>query len=148
MAAPAWRSAFRHAAVRIVTGSRSLLEALELGGPFLYFNGVLGNGRQRRRHRPEKIVQLLALARSAGWPTDLLSDLRAFSAGRRVAEVVVRAANAEGGWRRFPPAPAPSGFAPGFESGGAVLVELARRFASSGEPASRLVAETRRASHR
>jgi len=48
-----WRRAFSGASLRIVTGSRSLLGALEAGGPFLYFNGVLGSGPRRRRHRPE-----------------------------------------------------------------------------------------------
>jgi hypothetical protein len=147
LGARAWRRSFRRASLRIVTGSRTLLEALELGGPFLYFNGVLGGGRRRRRHRPEKIAQLLAVARRAGWPDDLLADLDAFARGRRVAEVVRRAAAREGGWRRFPSRPDPVGFAPGFQDAGDLLVRVARRLAATDRPSSELVAELRRAAH-
>jgi hypothetical protein len=49
-----WTTRFARARLRIVTGSRTLLEAMELGGPFLYFNGTLGRGARTRRHRPEK----------------------------------------------------------------------------------------------
>ena len=62
----AWRRRFADADLRIVTGSRTLLEALEVGGPFLYFNGTLGAGAGRRRHRPEKIAALLELGQGAG----------------------------------------------------------------------------------
>jgi hypothetical protein len=146
--AVAWQRAFCRASLRIVTGSRSLLEALEIGGPFLYFNGVLGTGAARRRHRPEKIVELLGLAREARWPSDLLADLADFSRGRRVAQVVARAAHGEGSWKRFPPPPPPSGFAPGFEDAAKVLVWFARSLASTAGPASELVARFRRFSHR
>jgi hypothetical protein len=141
-----WRREFREADLRIVTGSRTLLEALEGGGPFLYFNGVLGTGRSRRRHRPEKIVELLHLARRAGWAEELVRDLDAFSRGRRVAEVVARAATGRGPWSRFPPRPAPVGFAPGFEDAGEVLVRIARELAEPGRTATELVACVRRAS--
>jgi hypothetical protein len=143
-----WLREFREATLRIVTGSRSFLEALEAGGPFLYFNGVLGAGVARRRHRPEKIAGFLALARRSGWPPDLLTDLADFAKGRRVAEVVARAARGIGSWSRFPRAPRPVGFAPGFEDAGTTLVRAVRKFAAGALPASRLVAETRRASHR
>jgi len=146
--AAAWERAFRRASLRIVTGSRSLLEALEVGGPFLYFNGVLGTGAARRRHRPEKIVELLGLAREARWPSDLLEDLADFSRGRRVAQVVARAASGQGGWKRFPTPPSPSGFAPGFEDAGEVLVRFARSLAATTGPASELVAGFRGLSHR
>jgi hypothetical protein len=144
----AWRREFRSAALRIVTGSRSLLEALELEGPFLYFNGVLGRGPARRRHRPEKIVAFLRLARQAGWPADLLSDLADFSRGRRVREIVRRATSATGSWDRFPPTPPPAGFAPGFEDAGRLLVRLVREFGSGQAGSSELVDRLRRASHR
>ncbi|HTT25391.1 MAG TPA: hypothetical protein VMH90_00310, partial [Thermoplasmata archaeon] len=48
-----WERTFREAELRIVTGSRSLLEALALGGPFLYFHGATGTGARRKAHRPE-----------------------------------------------------------------------------------------------
>jgi hypothetical protein len=148
MPARVWTRTFRSAAVRIATGSRSLLEALEDGGPFLYFNGVLGSGRARRRHRPEKIVGLLAVARSDRWPSDLVRDLGDFSRGHRVQEVVRRAAERRGGWASFPPRPRPCGFAPGFEDAGSVLVRFAREFGEGRRSAQDVVAATRRQSHR
>ena len=138
-----WRQRFRDAQVRVVTGSRSLLEALEHGGPFLYFNGVLGVGAARRRHRPEKILAFLALAQRQRWPSDLRADLADFSLGHRVEPVVRRAAAAEGSWRRFPLPPRPQGYPTGFEDAGRVLVEFARAFAVGGAAAPELVAETR-----
>ncbi len=143
-----WRRAFAGAAVRIVTGSRTLLEALAIGGPFLYFNGVLGHGSARRRHRPEKIAALLALAREDGWPPSLLRDLADFSAGRRVADVVSRAARGAGAWRNFPSAPRPRGFAPGFSDASAVVLRLARAMADGRASAFDLVARERRRAHR
>ncbi len=146
--AAVWRRAFARAAVRIVTGSRSLLDALEVGGPFLYFNGVLGTGPARRRHRPEKIRSFLALARSAGWPADLVRDLSDFSRGRRVVEVVARAARSEGGWRRFPPAPSPAGFRPPFDDAACLVVEVARSLGARTATAPEVVARFRARAHR
>jgi len=143
-----WRREFREASLRIVTGSRSLLEALEVGGPFLYFNGVLGRGAARRRHRPEKIVELLRLVRGTGWPEDLRRDLGDFARGRRVAEVVRRAASGEGGWRRFPTPPPPAGFPPGFDDAGRLLLRVVREFARGRERAEELADRFRRLSHR
>ena len=146
--AAAWQARFRRASLRLVTGSRSLLEALVVGGPFLYFNGVLGRGAARRRHRPEKIVAFLEIARPAGWPTELLRDLRDFSRGRRVAEIAARAARREAGWGRFPSAPPVRGFAEGFADAGAVLVRFARELGTAGGAAEEIVARTRARSHR
>ncbi len=97
-----WAQRFRFAELRIVTGSRTLLEALEVGGPFLYFNGVLGAGPAMRRHRPEKIDALLRLARQQRRDPELLRDLADFARGRRVAAIVARAARHDGPWSRFP----------------------------------------------
>jgi hypothetical protein len=144
---PTWQRRLEQAALRIVTGSRTLLEALELGGPFLYFNGVFGRGPARRRHRPEKIVELLAVVRNAGWPTDLCGDLADFARGRRVQEVTARAADGEGGWRRFPSWPRPSGFAAGFEDAGPLLVRFARELAGGGFSSAELVDRFRARSH-
>jgi hypothetical protein len=148
LAASEWARAFRRAALRIVTGSRTLLAAVQLGGPFLYFNGVAGRGSRRRRHRPEKILGLLALAGRGRWPADLLADLADFSRGRRITGIVERAARKDGGWSRFPRLPPPEGFAAGFEEAGPVLVRLARRWADDGGTSSHQVAELRRASQR
>lgn len=125
----AWRRRFRRAEVRIVTGSRSLLEALELGGPFLYFNGVLGRGGARRRHRPEKLLGLLALGAASGLAPDVRRDLADFSRGRRVAEVVGRVVRRQGGWRRGPSPVRPRGFAPPYDDAGRLLVTVARALA-------------------
>ncbi len=144
----AWHRRLAAASVRIVTGSRTLLEAMELGRPFLYFNGVLGGGRRPRRHRPEKALQLLRVARAAGWPADLCRDLEDFSRGHRVAEITARAARAAGGWRRFPACPALSGFRPEFQDAGRLVVRLARALAAGDRPASEIIAELRRRSHR
>ncbi|MFY9717599.1 MAG: hypothetical protein WAK40_06675 [Thermoplasmata archaeon] len=138
-----WRRLFRDADVRIVTGSRSLLEALEVGGPFLYFNGVLGRGNARRRHRPEKIAALLSLARDAHWPEDVRRDLGDFARGRRVAAVVERVARRSDGWAR-PRAPLrPSGFRAPFDDAGALLVAVARALARRDARASVIVARLR-----
>ena len=141
--AAAWRRRFEDAPVRIVTGSRSLLEALELGRPFLYFNGVLGDGAARRRHRPEKVIALLDRARAARWPSDVRRDLADFARGRRVGEVVRRAADRRRGWGR-PWAPVrPEGFSPPFDEAGAVVVAAARALARPGASAVGIVADLR-----
>jgi hypothetical protein len=138
-----WRSRFRRADLRIVTGSRTLLEAMEVGGPFLYFNGVLGRGAGRRRHRPEKIRGWLDLARRAGVPRTLRTDLADFARGRRVAEVVRRAARREDGWRRFPSRLGTSGFPYARADAGRVLVAVARELAHPGVRSSTVVARWR-----
>jgi hypothetical protein len=140
----AWRSRFRRADLRIVTGSRTLLEAMEVGGPFLYFNGVLGRGAGRRRHRPEKIRAWLDLARRAGVGADLQTDLADFARGRRVAEVVRRAAGRQGGWARFPRSLGPSGFSPARADAGRVLVAVARELSRPGARSVDIVARWRR----
>jgi len=137
-----WRERFRHAELRIVTGSRTLLEAMEVGGPFLYFNGMLGQGARRRPHRPEKIRAWLDLARRAGVSRALQRDLADFARGRRVESVVVRAARREDGWARFPTL-APSGFPPERADAGRVLVAVARELAKPGARASDIVARWR-----
>ncbi len=138
-----WNARFRAADVRIVTGSRSLLEAIEVGGPFLYFNGILGSGARRRRHRPEKLLALLDLARRAGVPPDVRRDLADFSIGRRVARVVHRVAVRDGGWRRFARLPRGTGFAPPFEDAGRLIARVAAALARPGSDATRIVARVR-----
>ncbi|MGI0070549.1 MAG: hypothetical protein ACRECT_00485 [Thermoplasmata archaeon] len=143
VAAEAWAKRFARAELRVVTGSRTLLEALELGGPFLYFNGLLGSGARRRRHRPEKIAALLAAWRRAGVAEDLRHDLADFSAGRRVRAVVRRAAIAEGGWARFPRGTGPVGVPPPYDDAGRLLVAIARALARRPGNAARVVARAR-----
>jgi len=143
MAPSAWRARFRQADLRIVTGSRTLIEAMELGGPFLYFNGALGQGAALRAHRPEKIRAWLDLARRAGVPSALRADLADFARGRRVAEVVRRAARREDGWARFPSSLRPRGFPPARADAGRLLVAVAIELSRPGARADEVVARLR-----
>ena len=142
-----WHRRFSSADLRIVTGSRSLLEALEVGGRFLYFNGVLGDGAARRRHRPEKISELVALVGRQRWPRDLLRDLSDFALGRRVREVVRRAAGRRGGGASPPRPLRPSGFEVPFDDAGSLLLAVARDLAGPGASATEIVERWRRRSN-
>jgi len=144
MSPAAWERRFAHADLRIVTGSRTLLEALEVGGPFLYFNGVLGPGRRRRRHRPEKIDALLEIGRRAGVPPSLVRDLANFARGRDIEGVVRRTARRRGGWERWRAAALRREFPPPFDDAAEVLVTAARSLAGTGSDATKIVAELRR----
>jgi hypothetical protein len=135
LAARGWDRIFRGSDLRIVTGSRSLLEALELGGPFLYYNGAGGRGAARRAHRPEKIRGLLELWRRAGVAASLRADLRDFARGRRVGPIVLRALT-EPGWRKtFPERPLPTGFPEPYGGGDRLLRAIVADW-SEGEPDS------------
>lgn len=142
-----WRRRFARADLRIVTGSRTLLEALEVGGPFLYFNGVLGSGRHVRRHRPEKLAALLELGRRCGVPPSLLRDLSEFARGRAVASVVRRVAARRAGWERFcatrlrPYLPHP------YPDLSELLLDVARAMSEPGASASAIVARVRAAAN-
>jgi hypothetical protein len=140
-----WRRRWASAGVRLATGSRTLLEALAAGGPFLYFNGVLGRGASARRHRPEKIDALLRLYRRAGVDRRLVRDLSDFSRLRGV-ERVLRAARTDPAWaRRFKslPSPGATGFRPPYGDAGQLLEELARAWARGGRSAAEMVSEVR-----
>lgn len=139
----AWHARFRRAELRVVTGSRTLIEAMEVGGPFLYFNGILGKGASRRRHRPEKIRAWLDLARAAGVSPRLRSDLADFARGRRVAEVVRRAALRRNGWAHFPRRLRATGFPTSRRDAGHVIVEVARALGQPGARSSDIVARWR-----
>jgi hypothetical protein len=142
-----WRGRFRRAEVRIVTGSRTLLEAIEVGGPFLYFNGVLGAGARARRHRPEKIRALLSLGPASGLASDVRRDLADFARGRRVESVVARAARRTGGWARFRVARKVRGFHPPFDDAGALLVALGRALGRPGGDALEIARRVRASSN-
>jgi hypothetical protein len=141
-----WRPRFAAAGLRIVTGSRSLLEALELGGPFLYFNGILRRAGSSRRHRPEKIAGLLRLFGRLGVAERVRRDLDAFSRGHRTGEVLLRALD-DPGWRGAFPSPARVRAAtpPPLAS---TLLRVARAFARGEATASALVARERAAGRR
>jgi len=138
-----WRSRFRRAELRIVTGSRTLIEAMELGGPFLYFNGVLGRGAGRRPHRPEKIRAWLDLARRARVAPGVRRDLADFARGRRVAEVVRRAVHGDGGWSHFPSSLRGTGFPADRAEASRVIVAVARALARPGARPAEIVARWR-----
>ncbi|MGI0155693.1 MAG: hypothetical protein ACREDE_06120, partial [Thermoplasmata archaeon] len=138
-----WHRRWASAELRIVTGSRTLLEAIEHGGPFLYFNGVLGTGARQRRHRPEKVVALLDVARSAGVSASLRRDLADFASGRRVEPVVRAAVSRADGWRRFPRTFRTVGFRPPYDDAGHLLGALARSLARDPSGAEALVARVR-----
>jgi hypothetical protein len=138
-----WRRRFAGADLRIVTGSRTLLEALELGRPFLYFNGTLGAATRTRRHRPEKIVALLSVLRQQDVSPDVIRDLSDFARGRRVPEVVRRAADRSDGWSRFPRRVRPVGFRAPYEDAGRLIVRTARALARAPRQAEEIVDRVR-----
>lgn len=140
---PSWRARFASAELRIVTGSRTLLEAIEIGGPFLYFNGILGSGAGQRRHRPEKLIALLDRRRRPGIPVDVRRDLADFARGRRVRPVVRAAASALGGWGRFPRHLGATVFPPPYDDAGHLLVRVAAALARAPRSAEALVARVR-----
>jgi len=137
-----WRRRFRQADLRIVTGSRTLLEAIELGRPFLYFNGVLGRGRRTRRHRPEKLSKLIALWRRNKIENPWIQDLNDFSRLRRVGPVLGRALEDVGWRRRFPDVRQADGFRPPFDDARILLLSIVRRF-SRGRTSTQVVADAR-----
>jgi hypothetical protein len=138
-----WRHRFASADVRIVTGSRTLLEALERGGPFLYFNGILGTGARVRRHRPEKIDALLDLGRRRGVPLALRRDLARFARGEDIPGVVHRIARTSRGWDRFRTRPDTEEFEVPYRDAGALVVCVARALARAGSSALAIVRSAR-----
>jgi hypothetical protein len=147
IAPSAWRARCARAELRIVTGSRTLLEAIELGGPFLYFNGILGTGSHSRRHRPEKLRALLALSRRGGLAADVRRDLADFARGRRIARAVRRAARRAGGWSRFRVPRDRRAFRPPFDDAGALLVAVGRALGRPRADAPEIVRRVRAGSN-
>ena len=145
---PSWERRFRAAELRIVTGSRSLLEALEIGGPFLYFNGAGGTGAARHPHRPEKLRGLLDAWRRAGVSATLRGDLSDFARVRRVPEIVERALVDPRWSAAFPQRPPPVSFRPPFDRTVTLLGTLAREWAGSSEGAPEFVRRWRVAGNR
>jgi hypothetical protein len=137
-----WRREFARAALRIVTGGRSLLEALQVGGPFLYFNGVTGSGRTVRQHRPEKLRSLLAAWRAAGTGRPLWRDLSEFARARNVLAILERAAERPEWSANFPRRPPAPPYPAPYDSAGALLLRSAERFAA-GVDAPTVVLEAR-----
>jgi hypothetical protein len=116
---------------------------MELGGPFLYFNGALGEGVRQRRHRPEKASALLDIARATGVSASLRRDLADFARGRRVGDIVRHAAARTRGWADFPRRWRPVGFPSPYDDAGHLVVELARALARSPSASEAVVARVR-----
>ncbi len=144
MPADRWRRRFASADLRIATGTRTLLEAIDGGGPFLYFNGAMGEGRAARRHRPEKIASLLSVWADRGVPARLRRDLADFARLRSVASVAWRAATDPAWGRGFPPRRRCVRYVPPWDDAGAALDRWLRRWAASSEDAVGAVGRLRR----
>jgi hypothetical protein len=142
----AWRTAWATTDLAIVTGSRTLLEAIDEGVPFLYFNGVMGRGSSARCHRPEKLRSLLEILRSAGVASSVRRDLADFARLRRIEDILDR-------WA-YGSAPLSSplrrrierGFPDPFQEGGRLVGAVVDRFASGGSSANDLVVALRQES--
>jgi len=140
-----WLRRFRSSDLRLVTGSRSLLEALAVGGPFLYFNGTTGTGPALRAHRPEKIRSLLAVGRQAGVSPRVLRDLGDFARGRRIAAIVTEALD-DPEWAGSFPSDFPLGrFPPSFERADRLIGRIVGEWAATAESAREFADRTRRA---
>ena len=138
-----WSRRFRGAELRIVTGSRTLLEALVCGGPFLYFNGVLNRGRRTRRHRPEKVDTLLEVWRRRGVSKTIRSDLADFSRLRRAPGILRRAVEDPAWGRAFPDRAATVQYPPTWDDAGKLIDQWAREWAGTEVPAAKFVGRLR-----
>jgi hypothetical protein len=144
----AWRGAWSRAHLVIATGTRTLLEAIQSGRPFLYFNGVLGRGRSARRHRPEKIDGWRSIVGAVEEEGVSAHDLADFARLRRVEEIVAKAIVSRG--PRRPPIAAAigRGFPEPFGDGLRLIHHVVERFAAGPDGASELVRAVRAESRR
>ncbi|MGA7861223.1 MAG: hypothetical protein WCB19_05140, partial [Thermoplasmata archaeon] len=141
-----WARRFRAAELRLVTGSRTLLEALTAGGPFLYFNGVMNRGARTRRHRPEKIDALLEVWRRHRVSPSLRHDLADFSRLRRVSRIV-RTAVGDPRWSAgFPARSAAVDYPAVWADAGPLIDRWATEWARSLDLSSSLVSRWRASS--
>lgn len=140
-----WSHRFDTAGLRLATGSRTLLEAIAAGGPFLYYNGALNQGSRTRRHRPEKIEALLEVWRRHRVSPVLRRDLSDFSRLRRVAPIVRKALRDPGWSARFPPPSAAVDYPPKLADAGWLIDEWTIEWAGSTDPSSSVVRRWRAA---
>jgi hypothetical protein len=143
-----WSRSFRTATLRIVTGSRTLLEAIAIGGPFLYFNGVMNQGARTRRHRPEKIDSLLEVWRRHGVSPTLRHDLADFSRLRRVSPVVRRAVGDSRWTAEFPTRDAAVDYPAEWADAGPLVDHWVTDWAGSSDRSTDFVARWRASGHR
>ncbi|MCI4322459.1 MAG: hypothetical protein L3K03_00295 [Thermoplasmata archaeon] len=141
--APEFRRRFRAADLRIVTGSRTLLEALWIGGPFLYFHGVLNSGAHLRRHRPEKLEALLRLWKSQGVSPEVAHDLASFSRLRNLHPIVRRALEDRRWASAFRRRPISRGFSAPWHEAGELLEAIAHGWVEGRRSAPAWVQEVR-----
>jgi hypothetical protein len=134
-----WVQRFARADLRIVTGSRTLLEALMARGPFLYYNGVMNRGSRTRRHRPEKIDSLLAAWRRHGVRSSLRRDLADFSRLRRVRPIVRSAVRAPRWGVGFPARTAAVDYPSAWADAGALIDRWAKEWANTTDSSDRFV---------
>ncbi|MCI4347057.1 MAG: hypothetical protein L3J97_00365 [Thermoplasmata archaeon] len=134
-----WSRRFRSAGLRLVTGSRTLLEAIAVGGPFLYFNGVMNRGSRTRRHRPEKIDTLLEVWRRHGVSKALRNDLSDFSRLRRVSSVLRRAVENPRWSGQFPDRSDAVAYASPRRDAGKLIERWTRDWAHTSESAAEFV---------
>ena len=142
----AWRNGRATTDLAIVTGSRSLLEAIDGRVPFLYFNGVMGRGSSARRHRPEKLLSLLAILRVAGVASSVRRDLADFARMRRVEDIVRRGARGTAPLGPRLRRTIERAFPDPFQDGGRLIRTVVGRFDSAGSSGADLVAAVRRES--
>jgi hypothetical protein len=138
-----WTRRFHAASLRIATGSRTLLEAIAAGGPFLYFNGAMNQGRRTRRHRPEKIDAMLEVWRRHGVSPSLRHDLADFSRLRRVSAIVQRAARDPRWSAKFPPRAAAVDYPREWADAGRIIDRWVSEWAGSSESSTAFVARWR-----
>ena len=142
-----WERRLGRAALRVVGGSQTLLEAVFDRAPFLYFNGALPTPSGRTvGFRREKLLSLLRGAPSRPVERTVARDLRAFADLDGVTGVVRRAATSRS-WRLGLARlcqPAGQGFPPPLRPGERYLLHLVRSFDRTEEPVARFVERTRR----
>ena len=144
----AWQRTWAGTDFAIVTGTRSLLEAIRWGVPFLYFNGILGRGAAARRHRPEKIEGLVEFLRRSGVAPALRRDLAQFSRLQGLEAIVARSLAGRPPLPGSFPRQVARGFPPPFGDGITTVADLVQRFAAGRGGARALVREVRAESRR
>lgn len=139
----AWDRLEAEAHLRIVSGSQSLVEALEDRAPFLYFNGwVRTPSGKGRPFRTEKLLSLLSARGRSPAARSVNRDLWSFAGGRDL-RAILRRALLSPAWRAEVVRRAPSRFPPRYRDMGAYVVEVARSFSREAIPSPALVARER-----
>ncbi|MDE1820542.1 MAG: hypothetical protein KGJ23_09150 [Euryarchaeota archaeon] len=132
-----WRSALDRAHLRVVSGSQSLVEVVRGGGPFLYFNGLVGKPRgPTRAFRREKLLSLVRALDGLPRAGALSRDLLDFADGRNLRSVLRRALGSEAWREAMRRALAAVVLRLTAMDGDRTLVSIVQEFARSGEAAN------------